>query len=50
VFETCAASGIPVAVFLAGGYARELSDTVGIQSDMVEESIRTAGSSRSEPA
>jgi len=50
VFEACAASGIPVAVFLAGGYARELSDTVGIQSDMVEESIRTAGSSRSEPA
>jgi acetoin utilization deacetylase AcuC-like enzyme len=50
VFEECAGRGIPVAVFLAGGYARDLNDTVGIQSDMVEEAIRTAGSSRPEPA
>lgn len=50
VFGECAARGIPVAVFLAGGYARDLNDTVGIQADMVDEAIRTAGSSRPEPA
>jgi acetoin utilization deacetylase AcuC-like enzyme len=50
VFEACADRGIPVAVYLAGGYARDLADTVGIQADMVEEAIRTAGSSRPEPA
>lgn len=50
VFGECAKRGIPIAVFLAGGYARDLADTVGIQSDMVEEAIRTAGSVRREPA
>jgi acetoin utilization deacetylase AcuC-like enzyme len=50
VFGECAKRGIPFAVFLAGGYARDLADTVGIQSDMVEEAIRTAGSFRPEPA
>lgn len=50
VFGACAQRGIPVAVFLAGGYARNLDDTVGIQTDMVEEAIRTAGASRPEPA
>lgn len=46
VFGECASRGIPVAVFLAGGYARDLADTVAIQADMVEEAIRTAGASR----
>lgn len=50
VFEACATRGIPYAVFLAGGYARDLADTVAIQSDMVEEALRTAGSVRREPA
>ena len=43
VFGACAKREIPVAVFLAGGYARDLADTVGIQSDMIEEAFRTAG-------
>jgi len=42
VFGECAARRIPYAVFLAGGYARDLNDTVGIQSDMVEIAVRTA--------
>lgn len=50
VFGACAQRGIPVAVFLAGGYARDLADTVGIQTDMVEEVFRTTGSMRPEPA
>lgn len=50
VFGECAKRGIPFAVFLAGGYARELEDTVGIQADMVQEALRTAASSRPEPA
>jgi acetoin utilization deacetylase AcuC-like enzyme len=39
VFEACAAAGIPVAAFLAGGYARRIEDTVGIHADMVEEAF-----------
>ncbi|HEX7077947.1 MAG TPA: histone deacetylase [Candidatus Eisenbacteria bacterium] len=36
VFEECARRGVPFAVFLAGGYAVDVSDTVAIQADMVE--------------
>lgn len=42
VFEPSAARGIPVAAFLAGGYAQRLEDTVGIHADMVEAAFRTA--------
>jgi len=41
VFDECAKRGIPFAVFLAGGYARDLNDTVGIQADMVEAALAT---------
>ena len=39
VFQSCAAAGIPVAAFLAGGYAKRIEDTVGIHADMVEEAF-----------
>jgi acetoin utilization deacetylase AcuC-like enzyme len=42
VFETAAAREIPVASFLAGGYAARLEDTVGIHADMVEGAFQTA--------
>jgi acetoin utilization deacetylase AcuC-like enzyme len=37
VFGESAARGVPVAAFLAGGYAKRVEDTVEIQADMVEE-------------
>ncbi|MGE5175164.1 MAG: histone deacetylase [Hyphomicrobiales bacterium] len=40
VFEACVARGLPFAVFLAGGYAADVNDTVGIQADMVEAAFR----------
>jgi len=42
VFGESAARGVPVAAFLAGGYAKRLEDTVAIQADMVEEAFATA--------
>jgi len=39
VFGACVAESIPVACFLAGGYARRVEDTVGIHADMVEEAF-----------
>jgi acetoin utilization deacetylase AcuC-like enzyme len=45
VFELSAARGIPVAAFLAGGYAARLEDTVGIHADMVESAF-AAGNGR----
>jgi acetoin utilization deacetylase AcuC-like enzyme len=47
-FGECVSRGIPIAVFLAGGYARDLSDTVGIQADMVEAAFAASDSTRSE--
>lgn len=35
VFEACRAAGLPVAVTLAGGYARDIADTVEIQFNTV---------------
>ena len=49
VFGECASRQIPFGVFLAGGYARDIKDTVGIQADMVEAAFHTVGSARSEP-
>jgi acetoin utilization deacetylase AcuC-like enzyme len=40
VFGACVAHGVPVAAFLAGGYAVRVEDTVAIQADMVEEAFR----------
>jgi acetoin utilization deacetylase AcuC-like enzyme len=39
VFNACNASGCPVAVTLAGGYAREVSDTVDIHFQTVAAAI-----------
>jgi acetoin utilization deacetylase AcuC-like enzyme len=39
IFDACRKSAIPVACFLAGGYARKVDDTVGIHADMVEEAF-----------
>jgi acetoin utilization deacetylase AcuC-like enzyme len=47
VFGECRKRGIPFVAFLAGGYARDVSDTVGIQADMVEEAFRPVGETRS---
>jgi len=40
VFDACVVREIPVFATLAGGYARDLDDTVGIHADMVEEAFR----------
>jgi acetoin utilization deacetylase AcuC-like enzyme len=36
VLEACARAGIPVAVTMAGGYARDIADTVEIQFNTIE--------------
>jgi acetoin utilization deacetylase AcuC-like enzyme len=36
VFEACARAGVPVAVTMAGGYARDIADTVEIQFNTIE--------------
>jgi len=43
VFDACMVRGIPVFATLAGGYARDVRDTVGIHADMVEEAFRVFG-------
>lgn len=40
VFETCAASALPVAVAMAGGYARNIADTVDIHFATVSAASR----------
>lgn len=40
VFDACVVRGIPVFATLAGGYARDVNDTVGIHADMIEEGFR----------
>jgi acetoin utilization deacetylase AcuC-like enzyme len=42
VFHTCHQSGIPVAIVMAGGYARDINDTVSIHA----ETIRQAAAQR----
>lgn len=42
VFGACAAREIPAVAFLAGGYALNVEDTVGIHADMIEEAFATA--------
>ena len=36
VFEACERAGVPVAVTMAGGYARDIADTVEIQFNTIE--------------
>jgi hypothetical protein len=36
VFEACAAAYLPVAVTMAGGYARDIEDTVDIHYATIE--------------
>jgi len=42
VFDRCAAAGLPVAVAMAGGYAREVRDTVAVQLQTVAAAARAA--------
>jgi hypothetical protein len=44
VFDGCRAAGVPVAVLLAGGYARRLEDTVAIHRATIELARETLGS------
>jgi acetoin utilization deacetylase AcuC-like enzyme len=39
VFAECKARSVPVVCLLAGGYARDVNDTVGIHADMIEEAF-----------
>lgn len=45
VFDACVVRGIPVFATLAGGYARDVNDTVGIHADMIEEGFRIGAGS-----
>ena len=47
VLEECRDSGIPIAVTMVGGYARDVRDTVGIHFQTVS---RVAALLRSEPS
>ena len=42
VFGLCRAAGLPVAVAMAGGYARDIGDTVDIQFQTVREAVAMA--------
>jgi len=42
IFEACRAARLPVAVSMAGGYARDIDDTVAIQLQTVREAARAA--------
>ncbi len=42
VLETCRLAGLPVAITMAGGYAREINDTVDIHLQTVREAARLA--------
>jgi acetoin utilization deacetylase AcuC-like enzyme len=43
VFAACRAAGLPVAVVMAGGYARDIAETVAIQAQTVAEAAFSAG-------
>ena len=42
IFDLCRAGGLPVAVAMAGGYARRIEDTVDIQFQTVREAVARA--------
>jgi acetoin utilization deacetylase AcuC-like enzyme len=46
VLEACAVAGVPVAVVMSGGYARDVSDTVDIHHATVRAASRAAASRR----
>ena len=43
VLGHCRAVGLPIAIAMAGGYAREITDTVDIQVQTIREALRTFG-------
>ena len=43
VFEQCQRRGLPVAVTMAGGYAKDVADTVAIQFATISQAVRLAG-------
>jgi acetoin utilization deacetylase AcuC-like enzyme len=43
VMKTARTAGVPVAIVLAGGYARRIEDTVAIHAATIEEAARMAG-------
>jgi acetoin utilization deacetylase AcuC-like enzyme len=42
VIDTVAAAGVPLVITLAGGYARQVEDTVAIHAATVEEAVKSA--------
>ena len=50
VLGRCRAMGLPVVVVMAGGYAREVSDTVEIHFRTVETAVRSYAGAGSCPA
>jgi acetoin utilization deacetylase AcuC-like enzyme len=42
VFDACRESGLPVAVSLAGGYAKDIRDTVAIQAETVRAAVQSS--------
>jgi acetoin utilization deacetylase AcuC-like enzyme len=47
VIEAVRANAVPLVVTLAGGYAREIEDTVAIHAATIEEALRNAAGPRS---
>jgi acetoin utilization deacetylase AcuC-like enzyme len=43
VLDACVVRGVPVFTTLAGGYARDVRDTVGIHADLAVEAFRISG-------
>jgi hypothetical protein len=46
VLESCRERGLPVAVTMAGGYARDVEDTVDIHFQSIERAARLLGTER----
>jgi acetoin utilization deacetylase AcuC-like enzyme len=40
VFETCQQAGVPVAIVMAGGYARNIADTVEIHKETIYQAVK----------
>jgi acetoin utilization deacetylase AcuC-like enzyme len=49
LFSLCRGRGLPVAVTMAGGYARDIEDTVNIHIDTVREALRWAAAVSAQP-
>jgi acetoin utilization deacetylase AcuC-like enzyme len=46
VFEAVRASNIPIVLVLAGGYARNVDDTVAIHVATIEEAVKASAETR----